>query len=103
MISRAERRVELRPVARREVIDAFDDRYEEQSTGLGLEFVRAVRATVANLRKTPEMFPKVHGEIRRALLRRFPYAVFYRETTDAVIVLGVVHTHRDPQVWQSRT
>ena len=102
MISRAERRVELRPVARREVIDAFD-RYEEQSAGLGLEFVRAVRATVANLRGTPEMYPKVHGEMRRALLRRFPYAVFYRETTDAVIVLGVVHTHRNPQVWQSRT
>ena len=101
MISRAERRVDVRPVARREVEGAVEH-YEEQSPGLGLEFLRSLRATIASVRRAPEMYPRVHGETRRALLRRFPYAVFYREVTDAVVVLGVVHTHRDPQVWQSR-
>ena len=101
MISRAERRLDVRPVARDEIRAAMDW-YEEQSPGLGLEFLRALRAVLAAVRRAPEQYARVHEQTRRVLLRRFPYAVFYRETPEAVIVIAVLHTHRDPEAWHSR-
>ena len=52
--------------------------------------------------RTPEMYRVVYHDIRRALTRRFPYAVYYRIVGNDVVVLGILHTHRDPREWQSR-
>jgi plasmid stabilization system protein ParE len=45
------------------------------------------------------MFARVHGEVRRAMVSRFPYAVFYRVEAKQVVVLTVLHTARDPRLW----
>ena len=45
------------------------------------------------------MFPCVHGEVRRAVVSRFPYAVFYRVDPKRVVVLAVLHMARDPKLW----
>ena len=45
------------------------------------------------------MFASVHGEVRRALVSRFPYGIFYRVESKRVVVLAVLHTARDPKVW----
>jgi plasmid stabilization system protein ParE len=47
-------------------------------------------------------FPAVSREIRRALLQTFPYAVYFRVTDDAVIILAVLHLRRDPRTWRDR-
>jgi toxin ParE1/3/4 len=60
-----------------------------------------VDVVLANAQRTPTMFRAVHGRTRRALLRRFPYGVFFVETRDEVVVLAVVHSGRHPRVWQS--
>ncbi len=50
------------------------------------------------------MFAHVHGEVRRAMVPRFPYAVFYRIEPKQVLVLAVLDTARDPKLWpQPRT
>jgi hypothetical protein len=54
--------------------------YESQREGLGLEFLTAVEATLALIQRSPDQFPRVHRDVRRALVRRFPYAVFYLST-----------------------
>jgi len=50
----------------------------------------------------PEMHPIIHKNYRRALVRRFPYAVFYEYANDLVTVYSIFHTSRDPQKWQQR-
>ena len=45
----------------------------------------------------------VHENYCRALVRRFPYAVFYEYTGDTITVYCVFHTSRDPAIWQGRT
>jgi plasmid stabilization system protein ParE len=40
--------------------------------------------------------------VRCALVRRFPYAVYYRVEPERIVVIAVFHTKRDPGVWQSR-
>lgn len=73
--------------------------YEEQRAGLGEEFLGAVEASFHAIQEFPEMFGRVYGEVRRAVISRFPYAVFYRIEPKRIVVLAVVHMARDPKLW----
>jgi plasmid stabilization system protein ParE len=44
----------------------------------------------------------VRGETRRALLRRFPYAIYFRLLDEEIVILGVVHGRRHPRIWERR-
>ena len=70
--------------------------YEDRAAGLGLEFLRSFYAHAALLQRTPLLFRNVHGDFRRGLLRRFPYACYYRVEGGYVIVYGAFHCARDP-------
>jgi len=73
--------------------------YEEQSKGLGEKFLSAVDSSFSAIERYPEMFARVHGEVRRALVSRFPYGISYRVESKRVVVLTVLHTARDPKIW----
>jgi len=75
------------------------DYYEEQTQGLGERFLAAVDSVFDAIEHYPQMFAQVDGEVRRALVSRFPYAVFYRSESKRVVVLAVLHTARDPRIW----
>jgi plasmid stabilization system protein ParE len=77
--------------------------YEQRSPGLGREFLRAVDAALAEIAAMPERYPIVCGEARRALLRRFPYGVYFVLTPGLVSVIACMHARRDPRRWQERT
>lgn len=84
--------------------------YEEQSPGLGEEFLASVGETLSAIRQTPQRFPTVHREsdlaVRRARLRRFPYGVYYiwdEHSTRQVSIIACMHGRRDPSRWRSRT
>ena len=76
--------------------------YEERAAGLGAESLRAVDVTLAEVVRMPARFPLVHGESRRALLRRFPYAVCFVASPDLVSVVACMHARRDPRRWEER-
>ncbi len=91
----------VRPEAEADLVEAFDW-YEECSRGLGSEFLLAVDAVLECVIRNPEQYTVVHKEIRRALLRRFPYGVFFLTEPDRVIVLAVFHASRNPARWRER-
>jgi plasmid stabilization system protein ParE len=76
--------------------------YESRRIGLGEEFLSSVDACIEGIRRQPEMYPVVHEAYRRALIRRFPYAVFYEYAQTTVTVYAVFHTSRDAQKWRQR-
>ena len=77
--------------------------YNGQRDGLGEEFLAAVNTAFDTIERFPDIFARVHGEVCRAVVSRFPFAVFYRVEAKRVVVLTVLHTARDPKVWpQSR-
>jgi len=76
--------------------------YEQQSAGLGDDFLAALEEVSDRLRQTPEVHQTIYQDVRRALPRRFPYGVYYRIHDDRVEVIAVQHTRRDPSSWQSR-
>ncbi len=94
-------RLFLYPDAKADAREAFAW-YEERSTGLGFEFLRALRAALSPLAREPRRFPVVFEDIRRTRLRRFPYSVFYVAMDEATVVIAVMHDRRDPRRWQAR-
>lgn len=92
----------MRIAFRRGVGDDLADAYgwyEHQRPGLGDDFLTSVDASLDIIGKFPEMFAAAHREVRRALVARFPFAVFYLVEPERVVVLAVLHTARDPRSW----
>ena len=91
----------LWPEARADIQEARKG-YEERRSGLGAEFLEAVRDILANVEQRPLHFPRVKNEVRRAPLRRFPYAIYFIPEAERTIVLACFHARRDPKVLQIR-
>ena len=91
----------LAPEAAQDIDEAYRW-YEERRFGLGEEFLSCVDACIQAICRMPELHAKVHKDYRRALVRRFPYAVFYEHVADTVTVYSVFHTSRSPKKWRER-
>ena len=70
---------------------------------VGAAFLLCVEEVIERIGRTPEMYAVVYQDIRRALTRRFPYALYYRVEGNEVVVVGVLHTRRDPREWQAQS
>lgn len=91
----------LAPEAEQDLNEAYTW-YEARRIGLGEEFLACVDACIQGIGRMPEMYATVHENYRRALVRRFPYAVFYEHNSNTVTVYCVFHTSRDPDRWRQR-
>jgi plasmid stabilization system protein ParE len=69
---------------------------------LGLQFLDELRASYDRIVEGPLKYQELRSGIRRALLRRFPYAIYFAIEGDVVVVLAVLHASRDPAEWQRR-
>ena len=78
------------------------DRYRAVGTELEAAFRRAVDDSVKAIRTRPNSFPVVHKEMRRAILRKFPYFLLFTVFSDTVVVFGCIHMRRDPEDWKAR-
>lgn len=93
-------RVTIRSRARDD-IRAARDWYEEKSAGLGNRFGDEVDAVMLAIGDQPMIHAKIYHDIRRAMTRRFPYAIYFIVEGDRVAVLRVLHQARDPREWQT--
>lgn len=93
--------VRLRPEAEQDVAEAALW-YEVNEPGLGAQFVDQVQATLSTVAEQPSAFTAVHKTVRRALVKRFPFGVFYQVVKDGVIVIAVLHGSRHPRAWKER-
>jgi plasmid stabilization system protein ParE len=91
----------MAPEAEQDLAEAYAW-YEDRRTGLGEEFLSCVDACIEAVCRTPESHVAIHENYRRALVRRFPYAVFYEYANETLTVYCVFHTSRDPDKWRER-
>ena len=89
-------RVRIRAAAREDIRDARDW-YDDNVPGLGLQLGESLDDAIHLIEQNPMMFPAVHGHVRRALTRRFPYAIYFVVKDDRVSVLRVLHQARNPR------
>ena len=92
----------VRTAAAADIEDAYQW-YERQRIGLGEEFLAAVDDKLQEIVAHPTAYPVIHRDLRRALLHRFPYAIFYRPYGESVVVIACMHGRRDPARWKGRS
>jgi toxin ParE1/3/4 len=92
----------VRPAAAADIEDAFLW-YEQQRPGLGAEFLQVVDRTLSAIATNPLIHATIHRDTRRALLRRFPYGVYYRVYPEGIVIVACMHGRRDPKRWESRS
>ena len=91
----------IQPDAEADIAQAFDW-YEAQVPGLGSEFLLVLDAAFNSILRNHLIYPEVYKIVRRALTRRFPFAVFFIVEEARVVVLSVFHLKRNPDEWKPR-
>jgi plasmid stabilization system protein ParE len=76
--------------------------YHRQAPRLAANFLAAVQGSSASIQRHPEAYALVDPTMRRALVRRFPYAIFYEVGGTEIVVYAVFHGARDPRAWKRR-
>jgi plasmid stabilization system protein ParE len=78
------------------------DYYESIEPGLGYDFALEVYGTIQRILDFPRAWTILEGDIRRSLVRRFPYGLLYSEEADGILILAVMNLHRSPDYWKHR-
>ena len=89
------------PEARAE-FDEAANWYDQQKLGLGIDFIKHVDKAIDAIAKMPRMHQIVHKNVRRAVVRKYPYVVLYQVEADHLLIVAVFHCKRDPSIWQGR-
>ena len=78
------------------------DYYEDIEPGLGYDFALEVYSAIQLSVEFPKAWGVLEGEVRRCLVRRFPYGILYSEEENVIFILAVMHLHRKPGYWKHR-
>jgi len=93
--------VRFHPEAESEMIDAAAW-YEAQQADLGKRFLTSVQDALNKIELNPDLYPVVERDVRRCLTKTFPFGVLFRTTSHMIVIMAVMHLHRDPDYWKTR-
>lgn len=94
-------KLSLHPEAEADIAEAITF-YDQRTTGLGSDFLDEVLRAFERIELAPEAWPRLEGPVRRCLVERFPYGVYYRINPDTIFVLTVMHGKKKPGAWKGR-
>ncbi|NTW82306.1 MAG: type II toxin-antitoxin system RelE/ParE family toxin [Chlorobiaceae bacterium] len=86
----------------KEEFDKAIEYYENLSPGLGYDFALEVHSAIKRSIELPKAWAVFFEDVRRSLVRRFPYGVLYSEEPAGIFILAVMNLHRDPGYWKNR-
>jgi toxin ParE1/3/4 len=93
--------IRFHPEAEAEMIDAASW-YESQQEDLGKRFLASLQDALNRISLNPELYKVDENGIRRCMTRTFPFGVIFRISADMIVVIAVMHLHRDPGYWKNR-
>ena len=93
--------VQFRAAANHDIAEAVNW-YESQRPGLGARFFEDLDHVLSRIEESREQFPLMYRNAYRALLRRFPFGIFFTKYEDRTLVLAVTDLRREPNKWRSR-
>jgi mRNA-degrading endonuclease RelE of RelBE toxin-antitoxin system len=92
------------PTASLDITESMDW-YNKAQSGLGIKFYKQVQAVFKTLRKNPSAFAIRYKDSHTATVKQFPFMVHYFVDAEknTIVVTSVLHTSRDPKMWNERT
>ena len=79
------------------------DFYEEHRLGLGHDFILCVDAALSKIERNPLLYKRIHKNLRRIPIERFPYRILYLVQDQHILVTAVFHARKNPVSWTKRT
>lgn len=76
--------------------------YKQQQTGLEKRFIETLEDAINRVCRNPLLYRKVDNETRKCRLLHFPYAVIFRNCSDRIEIIAIMHLRKQPNYWQSR-
>ncbi|HIJ75219.1 MAG TPA: type II toxin-antitoxin system RelE/ParE family toxin [Deltaproteobacteria bacterium] len=76
--------------------------YNAQNEGLGFEFSDEIQAAIVRIIEYPEAWSLISKRTRRCRTKRFPYGIIYQVRDNNLLIIAVIHLHREPQSWKKR-
>lgn len=89
------------PEADKELTEAIAY-YEQIEPGLGYDFALEVYSAIRRSVDFPEAWSVLDGDVRRSLVKRFPYGILYAQAEDGILILAVMNLHREPGYWKKQ-
>lgn len=91
------------PLAKEDIREAAKW-YNKQQNGLGKRFTAEVREKVHFIRQNPKASNIRYNSVRTAVLNMFPFMIHFTidEKSKTIIISAVLHTSRDPELWNNR-
>jgi plasmid stabilization system protein ParE len=77
--------------------------YERQQNDLGKRFLASAQDAINRIPLNPRLYPVIDLDVRRCVIKTFPYGILFREEPHRIVIMAVMHLHRDPQYWKSRS
>ncbi|MBI4443726.1 MAG: type II toxin-antitoxin system RelE/ParE family toxin [Acidobacteria bacterium] len=87
--------------ARAEFLEAIAF-YNARKPGLGREFVAEVRKALRRIMDFPEAWPLISKRTRRCRVKGFPFGIIYQVRDELLLIVAVMHLHREPNSWRDR-
>jgi toxin ParE1/3/4 len=84
----------------------FDKSYEyyfEESPKVADAFFKRINISLEDIKQNPFTFPIAYKEVRKYLVRKFPFVIYYQIDNSAIKVVAIFHTSRNPEIWNERT
>ena len=76
--------------------------YDDKSEGLGDRLLAEIRSAVSYIEEYPQSSPVISHGVRRKVLAKFPFDLFYVVAESEISILAVAHESRRPRFWRSR-
>jgi plasmid stabilization system protein ParE len=76
--------------------------YDSQEPGLGSQFAEEIKRTIGRVLQYPVAGSPISKRTRRCLTNKFPYGIIYQIRGDVLLIVAVMHLHREPRTWKSR-
>ena len=76
--------------------------YDSQEPGLGSRFAEEIKRAIGRVLQYPEAWSPLSKRTRRCLVNKFPYGIIYQMRGDVLLIIAVMHLHREPRTWTSK-
>jgi mRNA-degrading endonuclease RelE of RelBE toxin-antitoxin system len=93
--------IEFLEIANTELSDA-QRYYNKQQSNLGNIFKQEVYSSLLRIQEFPKAYAKTEGNIRKYLLHKFKYSIFYSIEKTNILIIAIAHQHRKPNYWIDR-
>ena len=92
----------IRKEAEADIAEAFEY-YESCRENLGTDFILCIEESITRIENNPRQYKIIHKTVHRALVRKFPYGIYYVLDNEKIIILGVLPARKNPKHWQTRS